>query len=146
VPIAFDGYPLGVRATQLAGMPIARRKERLGNGYKFLRTFGKPERLLNCDCERNDNTTTAQALQFLTGALLNEAISAPHNRLGALLKTGKSDREIVEELFLASLCRLPTDAERTPLLARVAHAADRRSALEDILWGLLNAKEFLLRE
>jgi Protein of unknown function (DUF1549)/Protein of unknown function (DUF1553) len=146
VPIAFDGYPLGVRATQLAGMPIARRKERLGNGFKFLRTFGKPERLLNCDCERNDNTTTAQALQFLTGTLVNEAVSSPNNRLGEMLKAGKSDREIIEELFLASLCRLPTDAERTALLARVAHSRDRRDALEDILWGLLNSKEFLLRQ
>ena len=146
VPIAFDGYPLGIRATQLAGMPIARRKERLGNGFKFLRTFGKPERLLNCDCERNDNTTTAQALQFLTGTLVNEAISAPHNRLGDMLKAGRSDREIIDEFFLAGLCRLPAEPERTALLARVAHAADRRTVLEDVLWGLLNAKEFLLRE
>ena len=145
VPIVFDGYPPGVRATQLAGMPIARRKDRLSAGFKFLRTFGKPERLLNCDCERNDNTTTAQALQFVTGSLVNNAISASHNRLGALLKAGKSDREIINELFLASLCRLPVDTEREALLTRIAHAPDRRAALEDVLWGLLNAKEFLLR-
>jgi hypothetical protein len=145
-PIAFDGYPLGVRATQLPGMPIARRNQRLGNGFKFLRIFGKPERLLNCDCERNDSTTTAQALQLLTGALVNEAISAPHNRLDELLKSGKSDREILDELFLASLCHTPMAAERTALQARLLHAANRRQALEDILWGLLNTKEFLLRE
>jgi len=145
VPIAFEGYPVGLRATQLPGMPVAHRKQSLGAGFKFLRTFGKPERLLNCDCERNDNTTTAQALQFLTGSLVNDAVSAPDNRLGQLLSAGKSDRDILEELYLASLCRLPADAERTALLARVAHAPDRRAALEDVLWGLLNAKEFLLR-
>jgi hypothetical protein len=127
-------------------MPIARRKERLGNGFKFLRTFGKPERLLSCDCERIDNTTTAQALQFLTGGLVNEAISAPDNRLGKMIQAGKSDGDIIDELFMTGLCRLPSNAERSALLTRVAQAPDRRAALEDVLWGLLNTKEFLLRE
>jgi hypothetical protein len=88
----------------------------------------------------------AQALQFLTGPLVNRAVSEPDNRLGRLLKAGKSNREIVEELFLASLCRPPSAAERSALLARVERAADRRGALEDVLWALLNSKEFLLRK
>ena len=146
VPVEFDGYPLGVRATQLPGMPVARRKQILGDGFKFLRVFGKPERLLNCDCERNDNTTMAQALQFLTGAVVNRAVSESDNRLGQLLKAGKSNREIIDELFLAALCRPPRAAERSALVARVERAADRRRALEDVLWGLLNSKEFLLRK
>jgi hypothetical protein len=146
VPVAFDGYPVGLRATQLPGLPIARRKQSLGDGFKFLRVFGKPERLLNCDCERNDNSTMAQALQFLTGGLVNRAVSEPDNRLGQLVKAGRSNREIVEELFLASLCRLPSEEERAALLARIESAADRRTALEDVLWALLNSKEFLLRK
>jgi hypothetical protein len=146
VPVEFDGYPLGLRATQLPGMPIARRKQVLGDGFKFLRVFGKPERLLNCDCERNDNTTMAQALQFITGPLVNRGVSESDNRLGRLLKAGKSNREIIDELFLASLCRPPREAERSALVARVERAADRRGALEDVLWALLNSKEFLLRK
>jgi hypothetical protein len=146
VPVKFDGYPLGFRATQLPGMPIARRKQVLDEGTKFLRVFGKPERLLNCDCERNDNATMAQALQFISGRLINKAVSEPENRLGRLLKAGKSNGEIIEELFLAGLCRLPTDAERAALVVRIESAADRRAALEDVLWGLLNSKEFLLRK
>ena len=146
VPVEFDGYPLGIRATQLPGMPVARRRQKLGDGFKFLRVFGKPERLLNCDCERNDNTTMAQALQFITGSLLNRGVSEADNRLGRLLKAGKSNPEIIDELFLASLCRLPTGAERSALMARVERAGNRRSALEDVLWALLNSKEFLLRK
>jgi hypothetical protein len=145
VPIAYEGYPLGMRATQLPAMPGARRRQAPSAGFKFLRTFGKPERLLNCDCERNDNTTTAQALQFLTGNLVNDAIGDPDNRLGQLLKAGKDNREIIDELFLAGLCRLSAGEERAALLARVGQAQNRRAALEDILWGLLNTKEFLLR-
>ncbi|MCI0459611.1 MAG: DUF1549 and DUF1553 domain-containing protein [Gemmataceae bacterium] len=146
VPVEFEGYPVGLRATQLPGMPVARRKQGLGDGFKFLRVFGKPERLLNCDCERNDNTTMAQALQFITGPVVNRAISEPDNRLGQLLKAGRSNGEIIEELFLAGLCRPPSAAERTALVARVERAMDRRAALEDVLWGLLNSKEFLLRK
>jgi hypothetical protein len=146
VPVAFDGYPVGLRATQLPGMPIAQRRQMLGEGFKFLRVFGKPERLLNCDCERNDNTTMAQALQFITGPVVNRAVSASDNRLGRLLKADKSNREIVEELFLASLCRVPSVAERSALTTRVEQSADRRGALEDVLWGLVNSKEFLLRK
>jgi hypothetical protein len=146
VPVAFDGYPLGFRATQLPGMPIARRKQALDEGIKFLRVFGKPERLLSCDCERNDNATVAQALQFISGRLINKAVSEPDNCLGRFLKAGKSNRAILEELFLAGLCRLPSDADRAALVARIENAADRRAGLEDVLWGLLNSKEFLLRK
>jgi hypothetical protein len=88
----------------------------------------------------------AQALQFLTGGLVNRAVSEPDNRLGQLVKAGRSNREIVEELFLASLCRLPSEEERAALLARIESAAERRAALEDVLWALLNSKEFLLRK
>jgi hypothetical protein len=146
VPVPFDGYPVGLRATQLPGMPVARRNQPLDEGIRFLRAFGKPERLLNCDCERNDNATTAQALQLISGTLINRAVSALDNRLGRLLHAGKSNREILDDLFLASLCRLPSGAERSGLLARVERAADRRAALEDVLWALLNSKEFLVRQ
>jgi hypothetical protein len=145
-PVEFDGHPLGIRATQLPGMPVARRRQSLGDGFRFLRVFGKPERLLSCDCERNDSSTMAQALQFITGPLVNKAVSESDNRLGDLLSAGKSNAEIVDELYLASLSRPPSDAERSALVARVEGAPDRRRALEDVLWALLSSKEFWLRK
>src|SRR5205823_1265837 len=72
VPAEFDGYPAGTRATQLPSLPIARSRQAPSPSISFLRTFGKPERLLSCDCERNDNTTVAQVLQFLTGQIVNK--------------------------------------------------------------------------
>ena len=68
MPVKFDGYPLGTRAdaaAEHADRPP--QADRCGDGIEFLRVFGKPERLLSCDCERNDNTTLAQALQLITG-------------------------------------------------------------------------------
>ncbi|HZZ82082.1 MAG TPA: DUF1549 domain-containing protein [Gemmataceae bacterium] len=146
VPLEFDGYPAGTRAAQVPSLPSPRRRETVDLGVKFLRQFGKPERLLTCACERSDNTTLAQALQLMTGPLLTKAIEAPENRVGKLMKAGKSSSEIVEELFLAALCRSPSDRERSAILSRIEAAPDRRTAMEDVLAGLLNSKEFLLRK
>ena len=146
VPAAFDGYPAGTRAAQVPSLPSLKRKGSVETGTKFLRQFGKPERLLSCACERSDDPTLAQALQMMTGPLMHNAIGAADNRIGKLLKAGKSNPEIVEDLFLAALCRLPNDRERSAITARIESAADRRLALEDLLAGLLNSKEFLLRK
>ena len=90
-------------------------------------------------------TTLGQAFQMITGTILQEALAAPDNRLGQLLARGVKDGEILEELYLSALCRLPRDQERRATLALIARGKDRRASLEDVLWGLLNAKEFLLR-
>jgi hypothetical protein len=145
VPAQFEGFPVGVRATQLPGMPGLTRKGLNGDAVKFLRLFGKPERLLSCDCERSTETTLAQTLQLITGQLVNRAVSAPDNRLGDLLKAGRSNREIVTELYLAALSRPPSASEQSAIVARLDTASDRRAALEDVLWALVNAKEFMLR-
>ena len=50
-----------------------------------------------------------------------------------------------EELYLAALCRPPTTVESQGLLALVTRRGERRAGLEDVLWGVLNSKEFLLR-
>jgi hypothetical protein len=142
----FDGFPLGTRATQLPGAMVPGRGKTALDSDKFMRLFGKPERLLSCDCERSEDTTLNQALQMITGQLVNKAVAAADNRLGKLLAAGKTNAAILEELYLATLCRLPGDRECEVLLARIERAVDRRQALEDVLWALLNAKEFLLRQ
>jgi hypothetical protein len=145
VAAEFEGYPVGLRATQLPSLPSPHREDKSGEAAKFLRLFGKPERLLSCDCERATDTTLGQTLQLIAGPLVNRAVAAPDNRLGRMLKAGRSSRAIVEELYLAALCRPPSASEQSAMVARVEAAADRRAALEDVLWALLNAKEFLLR-
>jgi hypothetical protein len=145
--VKFNGYAPGVRAGQLAGVRAFRQRDRgPTEGERFLAAFGKPERLLTCECERSDDTTLDQAFQLLTGELLNTLLSERDNRLGRLLAVGRSDSEIVEELYLSALCRLPSPREMEALTASLRRAKDRRAALEDVLWGLVNAKEFLLRQ
>jgi hypothetical protein len=147
VPAKFTGFPLGTRAGQLPGIGAQRpRGERATDGEKFLTAFGKPVRSLSCECERSDDTTLNQAFQLITGEMVNRMLSDPDNRLGKLLASGKTTEAIVEELYLATLCRPPSPRERERTIALVKRAKTQRAGLEDALWGLVNAKEFLLRQ
>jgi hypothetical protein len=141
----FPGFPAGTRAGQLPAVPLGRRGRLVGEGPRFLAVFGKPARLLNCECERSEDTTLAQAFQLITGPTLNGLLGEPDNRLGRLLASGRPIPEVIDELYLAALCRRPHTEERRRASELVERARDRRAALEDVLWGLLNAKEFLLR-
>jgi hypothetical protein len=142
----FNGFPAGLRAAQLPGVGADRpRKQPASDAEKFLAAFGKPVRSLSCECERSDDTTLAQAFQLITGRLLNGLLSEPDNRIGRLLASGKPLPEVIDELYLTALCRPPAPQERERALELVGRAKDRRAALEDLVWGLVNAKEFLLR-
>jgi hypothetical protein len=146
-PVEFNGYPLGLRAVQLPGVGVFRKRDRPATaGEQFLKLFGRPERLLTCECERSAETTLGQAFQLISGPLLNRMLSERDNRLGRLLAAGKTNREIIKEFYLAALCRLPTAEEVQKTTAYVERAADRRAGLEDIVWGIVNAKGFLLRQ
>jgi hypothetical protein len=147
VPVKFNGYPLGRRAAQLPGVQPARRRDQpQTEGERFLRRFGKPERLLTCECERSDDSTLEQAFGLLTGGVVNQMLSTRDNRIGALMARGLSNRDIIEEFYLASLSRLATPQEVEAATSLVERSKNRRAGLEDVVWGLVNAKEFLLRE
>lgn len=142
----FEGYPKGTRAGQMAALPQDRRSRKGGaEAERFLKAFGKPERLLTCECERSEEIGLAQAFQLLTGEMLQEMLADPDNRIGQLLAAGKADGEIIETLYLTALSRRPTPEEARKLGQFMGKAKDRRAAFEDVVWGLVNSKEFLLR-
>src|SRR5262249_39843866 len=130
VSIPFPGYPRGMRAAQLPGVrPERRRDRRASEGEVFLKVFGKPDRLLTCECERSENTTLTQSSKLVTGQLMDRVISDPDNRIGRLLEAEKSTREILAELSLAALSRPPTAREMEANLHLVARVKNRRQAL-----------------
>jgi hypothetical protein len=135
-PGRFTGLPETLRTTQLPGVQA---------GGPFLRTFGKPERLLTCECERSESTTLAQAFQLINGQAIRSRLEAEDNRIGRLIASGASDAAMVDDLTLAILNRRPTSSEKAEILSHISKAKDRRRAWEDAAWALINTKEFLLR-
>ncbi len=135
-PEKYADMPLGTRATQLPDGEIQN---------VFLKTFGQPARELACECERENESSLTQALQLVNGATINEKVRKTDNHLHRLLSAKRSDREIVSELYLATLSRRPSDGETKTALAHVAKGKDRAKAWEDVQWALLNSSEFLFR-
>ncbi len=131
VPTAFDGTPMGLRAVQLAEPGVS--------SY-FLSLFGRSERVTACACERGGEVTLPQLLHLKNSDELNARLSKPGAFLDRLLS--REDGVIVEELFLATLNRLPTATEQAAVSASLS-GADRRAVFSDLFWALLNSKEFV---
>jgi hypothetical protein len=146
VPAAFNGYERGTRAGQIAGVQKVRpRDQSPADGDRFLTMFGKPERLLACECERSNETTLAQAFFLIGGDGLYSRLSKPGNRLDRLARSESSPEKIVDELYWTALSRPPSNEEREFAVRWLESNADRFIAIQDLAWALLNAKEFVFR-
>ncbi|NBV25101.1 MAG: DUF1553 domain-containing protein [Proteobacteria bacterium] len=132
----FGNLPAGTMATQLPAPEP---------GNAFLGVFGQPQRTTACACERPSAPQLAQALQLFNGPLIHGKLQAKDNRLRRSLAAGKSDPEIITELYLAALCRPPKPEELARATKHITGNADRERALEDIAWALLNVNEFLFQ-
>ena len=147
VPVKFDNYPEGLRATQFpGGSPVRHDAIKMAEAEKFLAVFGKPARLLACECERSSETTLGQTFQLISSPAINELLTRADNRLTALLAAGRSSDAVVTELYWTALSRPPSARESSEARQLLERARDKRAALEDLTWALLNAKEFVLRK
>ena len=134
------------KAISMPGVESVHLSNKPHHEDRFLKVFGKPARLTNSDSERSNETTLAQVFELTAGETINGIIEEEGNRIGQLIEQDKDDLEIIDELYWAVLTRPPSAAEWTMMLSYVSLAENRRSAMEDVSWGLLNAKEFLLRK
>lgn len=135
-PSKFPGYPEHWRALQLPDSNVA--------SY-FLKTFGRPDRVITCECERGAEPSMVQVLHIANGDSINAKLEASGNRIDQLLAAGADDAAIIEEAYLSALSRYPTDDEKSRLLAALAASGEsnKRLLIEDLYWGILSSKEFL---
>jgi hypothetical protein len=136
VPEKFPGLPTGTRAVQLPDGET---------NHPFLKAFGQPGRELACECEREGESNLGQALQLINGPTVNDRLRNPNNRVGKLLAKKMTNEDMLNELYLSTLNRLPEPPEMKVLLNHVVRAQDARKAWEDVHWALINSKEFLFR-
>src|SRR5262245_43187318 len=135
-----------MRAGELPGVAAVRDRDNPPTyADQFLKTFGKPPRLQACECERTGEPTLNQAFQLVSGPLVNDLLSRRSNRLGQLIDSGRPTVEIADELFWTALSRPPSVDELRNSAALVDSTGERRSHVEDLLWGLINSNDFLLR-
>ena len=108
----------------------------------FLDLFGRPTRESACECERRADLSLPQALNLVNGSTISEAVADPKGRVAKLILAGKQDGAIVEDLYLATLSRVPTKAELDSGTKYLSGGA-RTQRAQDLLWALLNSKGFL---
>ena len=135
LPENFAGAPPGFRAAQLPDGNIE---------SAFLRLFGKPQRMDACECERDNGSNMLQALHFLNGKSILGRVRNPGARPALLVQRKLSDEELVKEIYLWSLARFPSEKELALGLEFLKLDGDRTAGAQDLMWALLNSKDFLL--
>jgi hypothetical protein len=99
---------------------------------------------VQCDCERDARPTIVQTLYLANHPAVQQKISAPQGRVAQIVKDIADDDKRIEELFLWALSRLPVAEERQTCLKYVQDRPTPQRGYEDLLWSLLNTREFLL--
>jgi hypothetical protein len=131
----FGGVPLGTRAVQLPDSGF--------NSY-FLTVFGRPEGSSSCECERSGEATLTQSLHLLNSVDIQNKVSAGEGRAALLAADTKhTQAEKIGQLYLEFYCRPPSADETEFGLSYIKRTNNDRAAYEDILWALVNTKEFL---
>lgn len=129
----FPGLPLGARAVQIADGQVS--------NY-FLTTFGRATRESVCSCEVKLDPTLSQSLHLLNGDATTQRITQG-NLISKLLKDKKTPEEILDEIYVRCLSRMPSADEKTKVLALVNAEKDKKQVLEDAFWAVLNTREYM---
>ncbi|MFM8470449.1 MAG: DUF1549 and DUF1553 domain-containing protein [Limisphaerales bacterium] len=144
----FADLPAGTRA-------IALPDNSYNRSSPFLKVFGRPESASVCECERASAPSLSQSLHLMNAADVKAKLATSGGRAERLAKDAKPEPQKIRELYLAAFAREPQSHEQAvaeEYLARPREDAAgkplppdqaKRLAYEDVLWALINTKEFL---
>jgi hypothetical protein len=133
-PEKFSNLPRGTRAIQLPDPAV---------DSFFLDTFGRPPRAIACECERRTEPNIAQALDLMNGDLLNGKITAKEGRVTHLLAAATPLAGVIRDLYMVTLARLPRPVEIATAQRMLFKAPKLKEGVEDLLWTLMNSREFM---
>jgi len=116
------------------------------NSY-FLKTFGRNQREITCECERSNQPSLVQALHLSNGGTVNDKLRSSEGRLSRLLADGADADRLISEAYRLALSRPPRPEERRGLLRAFADAGpgQRSAVAEDLFWAILTGREFLFQ-
>jgi hypothetical protein len=134
VQTKFNNLPLGTRAIDLPDAEYP--------NY-FLKTFAKPRRASVCECERSPDESLGQALHGLNGEIIAKKISHKEGRIAKLLKDEGPAAEKISQVYMATLCRPASTAELETLQTFLADSPSPQEFYQDLLWALINSKQFM---
>jgi hypothetical protein len=132
VPSSLQAMPPASRAVQAWSYKI---------DSHFMDAFGRPDSSSDCPCERDTHMSVVQSLHLANSKDIHAKLANPKGRARKLAESSKSPREIITDLYLATLSRYPTNDELD--LASEAFKEKREAGCEDVLWALLNCAEFV---
>jgi hypothetical protein len=129
-------YPKGTKAIQLFDSSVE---------SNFLKTFGRNQRRITCECERSDEPSIIQALHLSNGETLNNKLAEKGGVIDQWIeKFAQDDAGIIRQAYLRTLGRGPTPGEQQAILEELGrNGEDRHATLEDLLWSLMTSREFL---
>ncbi len=134
--VALPGLPKGFSATQMRDVSTA---------PYFMKVFGQPQGETACECERSQDASLAQSLHLLNSQDVQGKIAAGSGRAAKLAADQeRSHEEKITELYLWAFSRKPDESELKSAVTYVTReGAEAKASYEDVVWALLNSKEFL---
>jgi len=112
----------------------------------FLDVFGRPQRISACECERVNDASLAMSLHMLNSEEVQGKLERAGGRCDLLAKDSRPNAEKVEDLFLWTVGKKPSEEQLKMALEHLSKNGGKKTAYENILWALLNSKAFLFNQ
>ena len=144
----FANLPAGTRAVSLPDNSY-------NNSSPFLKVFGRPEGESVCECERVQSSSLGQSLHLINASDIRGKLTSPTGRAEKLAKAAGPPEPKIKELYLSAFSREPRPDEMKaalnylaePRLNAAGQPVDAQKAIrdnfQDLIWALMNTKEFL---
>ena len=129
----YGRYPLGTRSVELP-LPVSSR---------FLSLYGRSDREFLGDLDPKLEPTLTQALHMINSSYVNKKLKRSDGSLSRLIQAKLKDQELINELYLSTLSRFPTDVELQTAEAYIAESPKRRAGCEDLMWALISSRSFI---